>query len=93
MAKNQKADSAKQQDNIDENRSQIFNPLTGNYIKREGSTGKLTEIKSNGKPFSGIRVEEKKTYTGGITISKSVAEKAEQAVIKTHNRKAELNAR
>ncbi len=67
-------------------RTQVYNPVTGNYLKRDSSTGKFVDVKSDGKAFKGITRETRITK-GGISVSKSVAKKAEQSVIKTLNRK------
>ena len=32
-------------------RSQVYNPATGNYIKRDTETGRFLDVKSDGKPF------------------------------------------
>ena len=39
------------------NRSQIFNPKTGRWVKRDDSTGKFMNQKSNKAPFKGVRKE------------------------------------
>lgn len=39
------------------NRSQVKNPLTGNYTKRDTQTGRFMDQKENGKPFKGVRKE------------------------------------
>jgi len=65
-------------------RSQIFNSATGNYIKRDTSTGKFIDVKSDGKPFRGVR-RETSSIKANPSIPKAVAEKAEAAVIKVKN--------
>lgn len=41
-------------------RSQILNPKTGLWIKRDAETGKFLDVKtSNEKPFKGVRKEKK----------------------------------
>jgi hypothetical protein len=67
-------------------RSQVFNPSTGHFIKRDTNTGKFLEIKKDGKPFKGIRKEES-IIRANPRVKKSVANKAERAVIKVLNRK------
>lgn len=39
------------------NRSQTQNPKTGNWVKRNALTGKFMDVKSDGKPFKGVRRE------------------------------------
>ena len=36
-------------------RSQIANPLTGTWTKREDKTGKFIDVKTGQKPFKGVR--------------------------------------
>lgn len=38
-------------------RSQVKNPLTGNFVKRDAETGRFMDVKSDGKPFKGVRKE------------------------------------
>jgi len=38
-------------------RSQVKNPKTGQYVKRDSETGKFMDVKSDGKPFKGVRKE------------------------------------
>jgi hypothetical protein len=39
-------------------RSQTFNPKTGNWVKRDSDTGKFLDVKQDNKPFKGIRKED-----------------------------------
>lgn len=39
-------------------RSQTYNPKTGNWVKRDSDTGKFMDVKQNGKPFKGVRKED-----------------------------------
>ncbi|MBN1195935.1 MAG: hypothetical protein JXA62_00855 [Candidatus Aminicenantes bacterium] len=39
------------------NRSQVFNPKTGKYVKRDTETGKFMDQKADDKPFKGVRKE------------------------------------
>lgn len=69
-------------------RSQVFNPSIGNFVKRDSSTGRFLDVKSDGKPFKGVRKEE--TFVkANPNVNKSVAQKAENAVIKFRNSKRE----
>ena len=38
-------------------RSQLPNPITGGYTKRDAETGQFIEIKEGSKPFKGVRKE------------------------------------
>ncbi|RHX83388.1 hypothetical protein DLM78_22075 [Leptospira stimsonii] len=38
-------------------RSQVKNPLTGNYVKRDTETGQFIDQKADGEPFKGVRKE------------------------------------
>ena len=39
------------------NRSQVHNPKTGTYVKRDTETGRFIDGKSDGRPFKGVRKE------------------------------------
>lgn len=38
-------------------RSQTINPKTRNYVERDTKTGRFRNVKSDGKPFKGVRKE------------------------------------
>lgn len=38
-------------------RSQLQNPRTGLYVKRDAETGRFMEVKQDGTPFKGVRKE------------------------------------
>lgn len=38
-------------------RSQVLNPKTGQYAKRNAETGRFMDVKQNGTPFKGVRKE------------------------------------
>ena len=38
-------------------RSQIKNPITGTWTKRDDSSGKFMDVKADPKPFKGVRRE------------------------------------
>ena len=38
-------------------RSQVVNPKTGLYTKRDANTGRFMDVKTTGGPFKGIRKE------------------------------------
>lgn len=39
------------------NRSQIHNPKTDQWAKRDTNTGRFMDVKQNGTPFKGVRKE------------------------------------
>ena len=41
-------------------RSQIKNPITGTWTKRDDATGKFMDVKADPKPFKGVRKKSKK---------------------------------
>jgi hypothetical protein len=38
-------------------RSQVLNPKTDQWVKRDTDTGKFMDIKKDGNPFKGVRKE------------------------------------
>ncbi|WP_346663183.1 hypothetical protein [uncultured Merdimonas sp.] len=38
-------------------RSQAFNPVTKQWVKRNSGTGRFVGVKKNGTPFKGVRKE------------------------------------
>ncbi|WP_321480136.1 hypothetical protein [uncultured Bacteroides sp.] len=38
-------------------RSQVFNPKTGLYVKRDTNTGRFIDVKTTGGKFKGVRGE------------------------------------
>jgi hypothetical protein len=38
-------------------RSQVFNPKTETWVKRDADTGRFMDQKQNGEPFKGVRKE------------------------------------
>ncbi len=86
MAKNEKAGVGHRNGAV-KGRTQVYNPVTGNYVKRDSSSGKFIDVKSDGKAFKGITREVRITKVGTF-VSKSVAKKAEQSVIKTLNKRS-----
>lgn len=39
-------------------RSQVYNPKIDRYVKRDADTGQFMDVKSDGKPFKGVRKEQ-----------------------------------
>lgn len=39
------------------NRSQVHNPRTGNWVKRDRDNGRFMDQKQDGAPFKGVRKE------------------------------------
>lgn len=71
-------------------RTQIYNPTTGHYVKRDAETGRFMDVKSDGKPFRGV-VREKSSVKSNPSIKKSTAKKAEKAVIFVRNKSKGIN--
>ncbi|MFT6821844.1 MAG: hypothetical protein ACJATT_005676 [Myxococcota bacterium] len=46
------------------NRSQVHNPKSGTYTKRDSSTGQFIDGKADGTPFKGVRKEPPTTPEG-----------------------------
>ena len=40
-----------------DNRSQTYNPVTDQWVKRNPETGQFLDVKQDGKPFKGVRKE------------------------------------
>lgn len=38
-------------------RSQVQNPTTGQWVKRDSNTGRFMDVKQDGTPFKGVRKE------------------------------------
>ena len=38
-------------------RSQTYNPKTGQWVKRDTNTGRVMDVKQDGNPFKGVRKE------------------------------------
>ncbi|MGL6531276.1 hypothetical protein ACSZM9_20095 [Aeromonas hydrophila] len=38
-------------------RSQVFNPTSDTWVKRDTKTGQFMDVKSDGTPFKGVRKE------------------------------------
>lgn len=38
-------------------RSQVLNPQNDRFVKRDSETGRFMDVKSDGKPFKGVRKE------------------------------------
>ena len=41
-----------------DNRSQAYNPVTNQWVKRNDDTGKFMDVKQDGTPFKGVRKED-----------------------------------
>lgn len=39
------------------NRTQAFNPVTKQWVKRDSGTGKFMDVKQDGTPFKGVTKE------------------------------------
>lgn len=82
MARNTGKDSRK---GAVSKRTQVYNPSTGHYVKRDSETGRFMDVKSDGKPFKGV-VKEKSSVKSNPNVKKSTANKAEKAVIAVRNK-------
>jgi hypothetical protein len=40
-----------------DDRSQVLNPRTDQFVKRDTNTGQFMDVKQNGKPFKGVTKE------------------------------------
>ena len=40
-------------------RSQVLNPKTKQFVKRDAESGKFMDVKEDGKKFKGVRTEKK----------------------------------
>lgn len=69
-------------------RSQVLNPATGHYIKKDAETGQFLEVKTDGKPFKGVR-KEKSIIKTNPSVKKSTAEKIEKIFMKAAKAKGE----
>ena len=67
-------------------RTQVYNAATGHFIKRDAESGQFLEVKKDGTKFKGVRVE-KTIFKANPSITKSIAEKAEKAVIALQKKK------
>lgn len=56
MAKNGKVGDGHRNGAVKE-RSQTFNPKTETWVKRDTTTGKFMDVKSDDKPFKGVTKE------------------------------------
>ena len=56
MAKNGKAGDGHRKGQVDK-RSQVLNPKTDLYVKRDTETGKFMDVKTSGGKFKGVRKE------------------------------------
>jgi hypothetical protein len=54
-------------------RSQVKNPVTGTWTKRDDKTGKFMDVKADLKPFKGVRKER----TSSEVIKQSVTRHSE----------------
>lgn len=39
-------------------RSQVFNPVTEQWVKRDADTGRFMDVKKDGEPFKGVTKED-----------------------------------
>ncbi len=65
--------------------SQVLNPTTGHYIRRDSKTGKFMDVKTDGKPFKGVKTKNVSVQSNP-NIKNSTALAAERAVIAVRNK-------
>jgi hypothetical protein len=69
-------------------KSQTYNPVTGQYVKRDAATGRFEATKKDGTPFKGV-TKEKQSVRVNPHIPQDTLSKARQAVAAlTKSRKA-----
>ena len=56
MAKNGKSGDGHRNGAV-RDRSQVHNPKTDQWVKRDSGTGRFMDVKKDGKPFKGVRKE------------------------------------
>ena len=60
-------------------RSQIKNPITGTWTKRDDTSGKFMDVKADPMPFVGVRKEKKAAPSPKAAIKSAPAKKAATA--------------
>ena len=68
-------------------KTQTFNPSTGQYVKRDASTGRFEAAKKDGTPVKGI-TREKLTVRVNPNIPRETLAKAQRAVAAVMKRRA-----
>jgi len=66
--------------------SQVLNPQTGHYVKRDADSGLFIATKQDGKPFEGITIEKGALLPTHPKLSKALASKIERAFVKVNTR-------
>ncbi|MFA5952499.1 MAG: hypothetical protein WC807_19710 [Hyphomicrobium sp.] len=56
-------------------RSQVKNPVTGTWTKRDAESGKFMDVKADPKPFKGVRKEKAATPAAKKPAAKKPAAK------------------
>ena len=51
-------------------RSQIKNPITGTWTKRDDKSGKFIDVKADPRPFKGVRKEKKRWPRSPVTVAR-----------------------
>lgn len=64
-------------------RTQVLNPATGQYVKRDKATGQFVAVKKDGTPFKGVTKEQRPLliHPKATLAGLRKAEKAVQAVM------------
>ena len=58
-------------------RSQVKNPLTGTWTKRDDKSGKFMDQKEGGKPFKGVSKEHSSANSMGVVVADPVVKPRE----------------
>jgi hypothetical protein len=66
-------------------KSQTYNPVTGQYVKRDTTTGRFEATKKDGSPFKGV-TKERVTILVNPNIPRETIAKAQQVVAAALNR-------
>jgi hypothetical protein len=72
MAKNKEAGDSRRVGAV-KSRSQLKNPLTGTWTKRDDKSGKFMDVKADPKPFKGVHKER----TSSEVIGRSAERRAD----------------
>ena len=67
-------------------RTQVLNPATGQYVKRDKATGQFMAVKKDGTPYKGISKEQRPLLIHPLATM-SALKKAEKAVKAVMNRR------
>ena len=52
-------------------RSQVYNPVTKKWTKRDAGTGEFMDVKEDGEPFKGATMGIKYAALGGVLVARA----------------------